>query len=76
MYLAVRLLIVAVSAIFLFFGISGLKMGFVRARFGQIIQRKDSPISYWIGVLAYLIAGAGGIIFAVAWEYIVKNGNY
>jgi hypothetical protein len=66
-YSAVRLLIVVVSVILLFFGVSGLKTGVVRARFGQVIDKEDSPISYWIGVVAYLVAGAGGIIFAMVW---------
>ncbi len=73
MFTLVRLLIILISVVLLSFGISGLRKGSVRGKYGTVINRDDSPFSYWLSVGAFLVAGIGGIIFALSWGFIVQN---
>ncbi len=73
MFTLVRLLIIVVSSILLFFGIEGLNKGSVRGKYGTVINRDESPFTYWLSVGTFLVAGIGGIIFAIAWGFMLRN---
>jgi len=63
--LPLRLLIILVSIILLWFGKSGLDNGVVRVKGGHLIYKEDSPNSYWLYVGTYFLVGIGGILFAI-----------
>lgn len=71
MFVLVRSLIIVLSIILLFFGLSGLSKGSVRGKYGTVINRDESRFSYWLSVVTFLVVGVGGIIFAIAWAFIV-----
>lgn len=65
-----RLLIVLVSGVLLWFGKSALDTGSVRVKGGYQINKDDSPVNYWLNVGAYLIVGVSGIVYALLIGFI------
>jgi len=61
----IRAVLILVGSILVWYGLTGLATGSVRAKGGLFINREESPASYWLGVVIYLITGIGGILYAI-----------
>ena len=64
-YWPVRVLLIIVSCLILWFVKSALDNGVVRVKGNHLINKKDSPANYWLFVGTYIMLGIGGILFAV-----------
>ena len=62
--LPLKIFIALVSCMLLWFGCTGLRNKEVYIRGGRWIRRNDSPFQYWSNVIAYLVAGLGGLLYA------------
>ncbi len=61
----VKLLIVIVCMILLWFGIQGIRTGRVREEGNEIIDRDKSPAQFKLTVGIYIGLGIAGILFAL-----------
>jgi uncharacterized BrkB/YihY/UPF0761 family membrane protein len=60
-----KLLIIVVCMILLWFGIQGIRTGRVREEGNEIIDRDRSPVQFKLTVGIYIGLGVAGILFAL-----------
>jgi hypothetical protein len=61
----IKILIIIVCMILLWFGIQGIRTGRVREEGNEIIDRDESPAQYRLTVGIYMGLGIAGILFAL-----------
>lgn len=61
----IKILIILVSFILLWFGAKGLREGQVLEEGNEIIEREKSPTNYWVTVAIYIGGGITGILFSL-----------
>lgn len=61
----IKILIILVSFVLLWFGAKGLREGQVMEEGNEIIERDSSAINYWVTVVIYIGGGIAGILFAL-----------